>query len=60
MLLISKACELFIMESAFIAWLHSRIHEREIIREDDVAGIISHVSAYSFLQGRIKGAPPGK
>ncbi|XP_078438218.1 nuclear transcription factor Y subunit C-2-like [Wolffia australiana] len=48
-LLFSKACELFMMEVTFRAWLHAEMSNRQTIEADDIIGGVSQVSAYHFL-----------
>ncbi|CAA7406813.1 unnamed protein product [Spirodela intermedia] len=53
-LLFSKASELFIMEVTFRAWLHAEMSNRQSIEIIDIAGGISQVTTYSFLQNMIQ------
>ena len=48
-LLISKACELFIIELAFRGWTHTIESNRRTLQRNDIAQAISHNDFYDFL-----------
>ena len=48
-LLISKACELFIIELAYRGWIHTIESNRRTLQRNDIAQAISHNDFYDFL-----------
>lgn len=48
-LLISKACELFIIELAYRGWIHTLENNRRTLHRTDIAQAISHNDFYDFL-----------
>ena len=48
-LLISKACELFIIELAYRAWIHTIESNRRTLQRNDIAQAISQNDFYDFL-----------
>ena len=48
-LLISKACELFIIELAYRGWIHNIESNRRTLQRNDIAQAISHNDFYDFL-----------
>ena len=48
-LLISKACELFIIELAYRGWIHTIEENRRTLQRNDIAQAISQNDFYDFL-----------
>ena len=48
-ILISKACELFIIELAYRGWIHTIESNRRTLQRNDIAQAISHNDFYDFL-----------
>ena len=48
-LLISKACELFIIELAYRGWIHTIESNRRTLQRNDIAQAISNNDFYDFL-----------
>ena len=48
-LLISKACELFIIELAYRGWINTIESNRRTLQRNDIAQAISHYDFYDFL-----------
>ncbi|EFJ36761.1 hypothetical protein SELMODRAFT_77573, partial [Selaginella moellendorffii] len=47
--LFAKACELFILELTFRAWMHTEENKRRTLQRNDVAGAISRADIFDFL-----------
>lgn len=47
--LLSKACELFIMELTQISWLHTEEEKRRTVRRSDLGDAIRHKETLHFL-----------
>ena len=48
-ILLSKACELFIMELTQRSWLHTEEKKRQTVRRSDLGDAIRHKEAFHFL-----------
>ena len=48
-ILLSKACELFIMELTQRSWLHAEEKKRQTVRRSDLGDAIRHKEAFHFL-----------
>ncbi|CAL4898789.1 unnamed protein product [Urochloa decumbens] len=46
---LTKACEIFVQEIAFRAWMCANSHHRSIILDSDIAEAISSTQTYDFL-----------
>ncbi|CAL4891753.1 unnamed protein product [Urochloa decumbens] len=47
---LTKACEIFVQEIAFRAWMCANSHHRSIILDSDIAEAISSTQSYDFLK----------
>ena len=48
-ILFSKACELFIIELAYRAWVHTIDNNRRTLQRSDISNAISKTDFYDFL-----------
>ncbi|KAK3128938.1 hypothetical protein QOZ80_6BG0468520 [Eleusine coracana subsp. coracana] len=47
---VTKACETFVQELAFRAWMCAESHQRHVILDSDIAEAISSTESYDFLK----------
>jgi nuclear transcription factor Y gamma len=46
---LTKACEIFVQELSFRAWMRAKSHQRSIILDSDIAESILSIDSYDFL-----------
>ncbi|RLN30337.1 hypothetical protein C2845_PM05G07580 [Panicum miliaceum] len=46
---LTKACEIFVQELSFHAWMRAKFHHRSIILDSDIAEAIGSTNSYDFL-----------
>lgn len=56
--LLTKACELFIMELTLRSWLHAEGSDRRILHPCDIVGAVSHDEGLGFLADTVGSNPP--
>jgi nuclear transcription factor Y, gamma len=48
---LTKACEIFVQELAFRAWMRASSHQSSVILDTDIAEAIATTESYDFLKG---------
>lgn len=48
-MLLSKACELFILELTMRSWMHTEENKRRTLQRADIAGAITKTDTFDFL-----------
>ncbi|KAF8658043.1 hypothetical protein HU200_059507 [Digitaria exilis] len=51
---LTKACEIFVQELSFRAWICANSHHRKIILDSDIAEAIASIESYDFLNDVIR------